>query len=568
MKRLITASCVLTMLISATGACSSSNSNQQEFDAIWGEDQSSLFDTVYEDLADATPDTAKPDVKKDNNPTPDEMDDTDPSDVPDWIETDIEDTYDPDVPDIQKPDDQGGPTGKTVKQIQGSPDSLTCAVPFGAMLVDVGIEIPNAVVTAPPITYQLAGNQKAFFVQDPGGGPLSGMQAVYAADQLPDLKPGATVSLFGNHREAQCTTVFVITSLTVKDFQGPEPDAFLTTTSAIASDPEQYEGVLVKLENVQVLDANPDQPNGLDNGHFLIADGLRVGNDYKVPYMTPPTDARKSGDTFNYIVGIVREEKGTWIVMPRSNVDMWLSGTTQPEDDPEIITQPDVVDDTTPDDIVIPDVDEDNSWPPDVIEDNVIPDVVEIVDVVEEVTPDVQPDTTGDIVIPPEADSPLVITEIMYDPDSVPDDKGEWVEIYNTTDQAININGFRLTGNDGNMVMISGSVWVEPGQYFIWGANSLESQNGGVTVNYDYVEVDFVLENTTDSVILRNMFGQPVDEVIYNELAGWPLAQGASIQLMHPNLDNSQAKHWKVSTTYYGNGTNRGTPGAPFDGQF
>lgn len=556
----------LAGLVGLVAACGGGGSNPGTEDAAWQDDLNTRFDMRMDDLGQDTaePDETVPDVQKDKGedtqPPEDLVDIVDIEDV-----TDLTDNQNPPDQDQTPEDETTEPGGLTVKDLQTSADSLNCTVPFGAVLVNVGITIDTAIVTAPPLLYQVAGNIEGFYVQDPGGGPSAGMIAVLGADQMPDLKPGAVVSLYGNHRESQCTTVFVITSLTVKDFNGPEPDPYLTTTADIVADPESYEGVLVKLENVVVEDPNPDQSNGLDYGQFLIADGLRVGNDYKVPYMTAPTDARTLGDTFNFVVGIVKEDHGNWVIMPRANTDMWLSGTTYPEEEPDVIEPPDVgpesdtVEETvTPD---VADVVEDTYVPPDV------PEVIEDVPDIEELdtTPDTTPDDVSDeVVIPPNPDTTVVITEVMYDPEGVADDKGEWVEVYNTTQDSINLNGWRLAGVDGNQIIVFGSVWIEPGQYFVFGANSVESTNGGVPVDLDYAEVDFTLDNVSDSVVLKNVFGQVVDTMAYDENAGWPVGQGASIQLIHPNLDNAAPTYWRTSTTPYGNGSNRGTPGAAY----
>ncbi len=528
-------------------------------------DQDSLVDDSRGEPDFVVPDTHKPDTKQDTTP---------PVDVPDF---DTNDTQIPDVVDVTQPDiltdnyeaqdqkqeveeDTVLPAGKTVKEVQESQASVVCEVPFGAMLVDVGVTIETAYVTAPAFPYQVVGNLAGFYVQDAGGGPNSGMLAVFALDQLPDLKPGASVQLFGNHKESQCETTFVVTSLTVKDFQGAEPEPYLTTTAEIVAAPESFEGVFVKLENVQVLDPNPDSLNGYDYGQFLISDGMRVGNDYKVPYMTPPNDARKAGDTFNFVVGIVKQSHGNWVIMPRSHMDMWLSGTSFPEEEPEIVVgpEPDVVE-------LEPDVIEDTYVPPDIqdtfeaVEEVVVPDVVEV-------TPDVVlPDVSDEVVVPPNPDTTLVITEIMVDPVGVPDAKGEWIEIYNTTAEPININGWRFTGVDGNSIWFMGTLWIPPGDYYVFGANKTAGENGGTPVDYDYPEVDWDLNDTADTVTLRNMMGQVVDSMAYDKNAGWPLVSGATMQLIHPNLENLSSTFWRVSEVPYGSGMNKGSPGTGYN---
>lgn len=511
------------------------------------------------------PDTNKNDSKADQHP-PEELPRFDAQDI--WVPDagpDIDpDTGTPDIVDVSEPDkldpedaDLPDPSGLTVADVQKSDASKVCEVPFGAMLVNVGVTIETAVVTAPAYPYQVVGNLVGFYVQDAQGGPYSGMLAVFGADQLPNLVPGAKVQLYGNHKENQCETTFVVAGLTVQDFQGVAPEPYVTTTAEIMADPEGFEGVFVKLENVQVLDANPDSGDGFDYNQFLISDGMRVGNDYKVPYMTPPNDARKAGDVFNFIVGIVKQSHGKWVVMPRSHMDMWLSGTSFPEEEPEVVIGPEPEPEP---DIAEPDIVEDTYVPPDV------PDVVEIEEVEPEIVPEITiPDVTDEVVVPANPDTTVVITEIMVNPAGVADSKGEWIEVYNTTDEPININGWRFTATDGNSIWFMGTLWLPPHDYFVFAANKVPAENGGMEADFDYAEVDWDLNDTADTIVLRNMLGQVVDTLAYDINALWPLVQGASVQLIHPNLENSTSTYWRLSKLPYGNGSNKGSPGAGYN---
>jgi len=41
----------------------------------------------------------------------------------------------------------------------------------------------------------------------------------------------------------------------------------------------------------------------------------------------------------------------------------------------------------------------------------------------------------------------ILITELMVDPEKVPDSKGEWIEVFNSSSTPINLNGWVI--NDG-----------------------------------------------------------------------------------------------------------------------
>jgi hypothetical protein len=470
-----------------------------------------------------------------------------------------EEVYKPDIvwnpgKDVP-PEETGEEPSVKVKDLQSSPDSLNCTVLYGAMLVGMDIQLEQVVVTAPGYPFQAVPEKlTGFYIADAEGGKYSGIHASYPAAKIPDLKPGMVLTMVGDHKESYCFSLFVGKSLLIENEAGPAPAMFDTTPEEIMADPEAVEGVLVRIQSVTVTSANPDAADGLDNHEFEVNGVLRVGNDYGLAYMNPISDARKVGDQFAWIIGVMKFAGGKWHLMPRFNSDMLKEGEQPPEElQPEVVeVVEDVVD---PVDIVDPDVVE-------VVDPDVVEDVPEDVptDVPVEVAPDV-PDIQPDI--PATPDSPVVITEIQYDPEGLPDDKGEWVELFNAGEDIVDLNGWRLEDGKGQMHIIQygGPFNLKPGELLVLGCNAIESTNGGVAVDYLYPYADFSLHNTADAVILKDLWGQVVDTVEYDEQAGWPAAKGASLSVLHPNLDNSNSASWKVSASSYGDGTNKGTPG-------
>lgn len=550
---------ISTALILLLTACGGGNSNDKQptIDLTAPED-------IPEDKGTIVPDLTTEELLPDLAQIPDLPDIPDVyvfdfglKDVPeDYIDNS---TKPKDIP----PEEVSEPTMK-VKDIQQSPDSLECAVAFATMLISIDMPLKNVVVTAPAYTYQVVGDKlDGFYVADKQGGAYSGIQVTYPTNQIPAIQPGMIISLVGNHKEAFCFSVFDITSLVVEQDSGTEPKAALTTPEEIMSDPEAYEGVLVRVENVTVTDDNPDESDGLDLHEFEVNGVLRVGNDYQVKYMNPATDGRTEGDLFQYIVGVLKFEKEKWHLMPRFNKDMLLEGETLPDEAPEPV-----------EDTWVPEPEPD-VYQPDVVTEGDY-EIVEPLDVYEDipVEPDLAPEdipvepdlSTPDLSaldVPAQADSIIVITEIMYDPETIPDDLGEWIEIYNASDEPVDLNGWRLTDEVGNLHIIQkGAPWIiEPGQLYVLGNNANEDTNGGVEIDYFYSKDEFTLQNKADSVIIQNLFGAPIDSVHYDEPQGWPVAKGASLALIHPNLDNEVPENWTVSTQAYGTGDNLGTPG-------
>jgi hypothetical protein len=464
-----------------------------------------------------------------------------------------------------------GPPGVKIADIQQAEDSLNCSVIFATMLISVDIPLKKVVVTAPPYAFAVVGEKlDGFYVADQEGGIYSGIHVTYPTNQIPPIEPGMILTLVGDHYEAFCFTDFRIKSLVVEQDSGPEPAPALTTPEQIAAEPEIYEGMLVRVENVTVTDDNLDFGDGMDLQEFEVDGTLRVGNDYEVKYMTPATDARLEGDVFQYIVGVVKFSDEKWHLMPRYNTDMLLEGETLPEVGPEVMADVYTADGES--DAYFEDVVADGDY--EVIEqDDSVEDVPVESDVVLEDVPDQADADQSDVPVvedvmtldvPSEPDTFVIITEIMYDPSSIPDPLGEWIEIYNATDEAIDLNGWRLADEVGNLHIIQNGApyMMQPGQFLVLGNNPDDITNGGVEIDYLYSKDEFTLQNKADSVILQNLMGAPVDTVHYDELQDWPEAKGASLELKHPNLDNENPNSWKVATTPYGDESNMGSPGS------
>jgi hypothetical protein len=164
----------------------------------------------------------------------------------------------------------------------------------------------------------------------------------------------------------------------------------------------------------------------------------------------------------------------------------------------------------------------------------------------------------------PAAPGTIVINEIMYDPSAVSDELGEWLELYNPTDAAINMMGWVLRDNGNNNHVIDALI-IEPGHYAVLARSGNTLQNGAVLVDYAYGD-DIGLANAGDTVLLENVDGDVIDSVTYQAGGEWPAAtKGISIELEAESFDNSMASNWVHAVVPYGDG-DLGTPGAPNGG--
>ncbi|MFN7143047.1 MAG: MopE-related protein, partial [Myxococcota bacterium] len=80
----------------------------------------------------------------------------------------------------------------------------------------------------------------------------------------------------------------------------------------------------------------------------------------------------------------------------------------------------------------------------------------------------------------------VVVSEVMHHPLAASDADGEWFELTNVSDVAIDIVGWTIAADDGDAVTIEGSLVLEAGGVVVLGANGDTGRNGGVALDYVY----------------------------------------------------------------------------------
>ncbi|MGC8928488.1 MAG: hypothetical protein ACP5QK_11275, partial [Myxococcota bacterium] len=221
------------------------------------------------------------------------------------------------------------------------------------------IIVKNVVVTAP--THSASTNLNGIFVEEKNGGEYSGILVVYPKSSgLGPFNAGDEITIEGSYKEYNDLTEIVATNITkIGTTDVPPPEVVdpndIATGGAKA---ENYEGVLVKVENVEVINANPDAPN--DYKEFEVTGGLRVNDLYPYDY----TAQRKVGDKFNFIIGVLNYSYSNFKLEPRGNADLSL-----------VVIGPDAGGDVVVEDVVT-----------DAVQDVVVTDVIS--DAGEDVTTD------------------------------------------------------------------------------------------------------------------------------------------------------------------------------------
>lgn len=151
------------------------------------------------------------------------------------------------------------------------------------------------------------------------------------------------------------------------------------------------------------------------------------------------------------------------------------------------------------------------------------------------------------------ASAAVIINEIHYNPD-VKTDPGEFVELFNSGTNAVNLAGWAFT--DGINYTLP-AVNLPPGGYVVVAQNPafLQTKYGVVgAVGPFKPDGSSGLTSRGETITLRNAAGQVEDEVTYQLGFPWPTVgdsttpgNGNSIELVHPSLDNDLAGSWRSS---------------------
>ena len=161
--------------------------------------------------------------------------------------------------------------------------------------------------------------------------------------------------------------------------------------------------------------------------------------------------------------------------------------------------------------------------------------------------------------------SAVVISELMINPSAVDDEAGEWIELYNATEAAIDLSGWALSdatpGAAPVLLSPAASLPIAPGAYLVLCRNADSAKNGGIACDVAYGDA-YTLANADDEVTLLDATGAVHDRVAYDGGPNFPNPVGASIALVNPRHDNNVGARWKASTLPIAGSTDRGTPGA------
>src|SRR3954454_4066848 len=166
---------------------------------------------------------------------------------------------------------------------------------------------------------------------------------------------------------------------------------------------------------------------------------------------------------------------------------------------------------------------------------------------------------------------PVIINELMYDTVSHSTNE-EWMEIYNTGTNAVNLQGWKFT--KGIDFTFSNSTTLASGAYLVIAANGSVFTAAHPGVANFIAGWSGTLANNGDSVRLEDAAGNKVDEVTYATEGDWSQrvrvqsvnhfgwdwtsahsGTGKSLELINPTIHENSGQNWAPSTV------DNGTPG-------
>ena len=147
----------------------------------------------------------------------------------------------------------------------------------------------------------------------------------------------------------------------------------------------------------------------------------------------------------------------------------------------------------------------------------------------------------------------VVLNEIMFhhaplDTATGPaESEEEWVELHNRSAAPVDLGGWQLV--DAVKYVFAEGVTLPPGGFLVVArdAASFQANHPGVAVVGDFAGR---LDNSGETLALRDACGNPVDEVRYYDGGRWPgLADGggSSLELRDPWADNAVPEAWAAS---------------------
>jgi hypothetical protein len=138
----------------------------------------------------------------------------------------------------------------------------------------------------------------------------------------------------------------------------------------------------------------------------------------------------------------------------------------------------------------------------------------------------------------------IVINEIMYSPLG---GEPEWIELYNRTNEVINLNGWSINDvyTTPSYAFIEEDVFIEPNSYLVLSRSSAIYNFHRFIPSPVFVFSIPSLNNDVDGVVIKDNRGLQIDSVLYN--SQWGGTNGHSLERVSVNAGSNLASNWGSS---------------------
>lgn len=135
----------------------------------------------------------------------------------------------------------------------------------------------------------------------------------------------------------------------------------------------------------------------------------------------------------------------------------------------------------------------------------------------------------------------------------------EFIEIFNNTNQIVSLTSWKLENSNGDSETLIGAVTIPANDFFVLVPVFNPIQNGGTPFDYA-MNQQFIMDNSTDYIVLKDNLGNIVDSVFYD--SSWNISVGKSFEKKNLKFDSNDPNSWCQGSTIYGFENNKGTPNA------
>jgi hypothetical protein len=164
-------------------------------------------------------------------------------------------------------------------------------------------------------------------------------------------------------------------------------------------------------------------------------------------------------------------------------------------------------------------------------------------------------ETITAVFVPRVLSDSLIINEINYH-SAANFDPGDWVELYNPQQHALDITNWKFKDEVDTHEFIFPAGTIIPSGGFLVVAEIMNSFDSLFPNVSNYVgPMGFGLSGNGELIRLYNSNGSMVDTVHYDDTAPWPTepdGMGPTLELISPSLDNALASSWKASCEPHG----------------